>query len=257
MEDTLAFAIDTARRAGALLKKRIGSILQVEHKGAIDLVTDADMEAEDLIVRAIRGKFPGHTIVTEEQKQEEKNPLYKWYVDPLDGTTNFSHGYPIFAVSIAHEIKNTLVLGVVYDPMRDELFQASRGKGTYLNEDRVSVSRVDDIDKSLLSTGFPYDLRKNPEKPMREFNKFLVIAQALRRDGSAALDMAYLACGRFDGFWERNLGPWDTAAGQVIIEEAGGIVTNYEGKPHRPGSRTILASNGLLHFQMMEVLKES
>ncbi|MFQ6104478.1 MAG: inositol monophosphatase family protein [Candidatus Glassbacteria bacterium] len=254
MDDLVKFAIDTAKRAGALLRERVGSSLRIEHKGVIDLVTDADREAEELIVRAIEAEFPGHMIVAEERPGSGGSHLHKWYVDPLDGTTNFSHGYPMFAVSIAHEIKNKLVLGVVYDPMRDELFHAERGKGAQLNGNRVSVSQVDDIDKSLLSTGFPYDLRTKPEVPVREFNKFLLIAQALRRDGSAALDMCYLACGRTDGFWERNLGPWDTAAGQVIVEEAGGIVTDFEGKPHRPGSKTILASNGLIHLDMMEVL---
>jgi len=255
MDEILEFTVDTARRAGALLKKKLGSSLEIEYKGAIDLVTDADREAEELIVSAIQGQFPSHTIIAEEKPRGGENPLSKWYIDPLDGTTNFAHGYPVFAVCIAHEIKNKLVLGVVYDPVRDELFKAFRGRGAFLNERQVTVSTVDILDRSLLSTGFPYDVRINPEKPLEEFGKFILAAQAVRRDGSAALDLCHLACGRFDGFWERNLGPWDTAAAQVVVEEAGGIVTDYKGKPHRPGSKTILASNGHLHMQMMDVLK--
>ncbi len=257
MDELLEFTIDTAQRAGSLLRKRLGSALTIEHKGAINLVTDADRESEELIVSSIERAYPGHTIVAEERPQGGKSPIYKWYIDPLDGTTNFSHGYPIFAVSIAHEVKNRLVLGVVYDPTRDELFRAVRGRGAYLNDDQITVSTVDELDKGLISTGFPYDLRTNPDKPIREFNRFLMVSQAVRRDGSAALDMCYLACGRYDGFYERNLGPWDTAAGCVIIEEAGGVITDFRGKPFRPGGKTILASNSLIHMQMMEVLEQS
>jgi len=254
VDELLEFTIDTARRAGTLLKKKLGSSLEIEHKGVIDLVTDADRAAEELIAGAIRERYPTHMIVAEEKPRGGGNALSKWYIDPLDGTTNFTHGYPVFAVCIAHEIKNKLALGVVYDPMREELFRALRGRGAFLNDMRVTVSTVNDLDQSLLSTGFPYDVRTNPDKPLEEFGKFILASQAVRRDGSAALDLCHLACGRFDGFWERNLGPWDTAAAQVIVEEAGGLVTDYKGKPHRPGSKTILASNGLIHLQMMNIL---
>lgn len=253
--DKLEFVVDTARRAGALIRESFGGGQQVEHKGVINLVTDTDREAEDLIVSALRSEFPDHMIVAEERPQVRGDAAFTWYVDPLDGTTNFSHGYPVFAVSIGYEVRGELVLGVVYDPTRDELFHAVRGCGAYLGGERVEVSRVDDIDKSLLSTGFPYNLRSKPEQVCREFERFILKAQAVRRDGAAALDMCYTACGRFDGFWERDLSPWDTAAGQVIIEEAGGIVTDFEGKPHRPGSPTILASNRLIHEAMLEVLR--
>jgi myo-inositol-1(or 4)-monophosphatase len=255
-EDILDFVVDIARRAGALIRERLGTRPRVEHKGVIDLVTDTDRESEELIVSALHARFPGHAIVAEERPRMGGDASAKWYVDPLDGTTNFSHGYPVFAVSIGYEREGELVLGVVYDPTRDELFHAVRGKGAYLGGEKIRVSRVDDLDKSLLSTGFPYDIRSEPEPVSSEFRKFILKAQAVRRDGAAALDMCYLACGRFDGFWERKLAPWDTAAGQVVIEEAGGLVTDFEGKPHRPGSPTILASNRLIHEAMRRVLRE-
>ncbi len=257
MSEILEFAKTTARRAGELVRSRVGARQNVEHKGAIDLVTDTDRAAEELIVRAIVDRFPEHTIVAEERKDRKKSPIHSWYIDPIDGTTNFSHGYPVFCVSIAYEEKHKLVLGVVYDPMRDEMFYAARGRGAYLDDGKIAVSTTDDLDKSLLSTGFPYNVRKEPDRVVREFTAFLLSAQAVRRDGAAALDMCYLACGRFDGFWERDLSPWDTAAGQVIVEEAGGIITDFRGKPFRAGGKTILATNGLIHMQMMETLQNA
>lgn len=255
MDDLLEHAKTTARRAGELVKSRVGSRQNVEHKGVIDLVTDTDRASEELIVRSLTERYPDHSIVAEERPDLKRSPIHAWYIDPIDGTTNFSHAYPIFCVSIAYEEKNRLVLGVVYDPMRDEMFHAVRGRGAFLNDGKIGVSTVDDINESLLSTGFPYNLRSEPDRVVREFTAFLLTAQAVRRDGAAALDMCYLACGRFDGFWERNLSPWDTAAGQVIVEEAGGTITDFRGKPFRLGGKTILATNSLIHMQMMDVLE--
>jgi myo-inositol-1(or 4)-monophosphatase len=254
-EDVLDFVVATARKAGALIRKSAGNRPRVEHKGAINLVTDTDRESEELIVNALRARFPSHEIIAEERARLYGKVPSKWYVDPLDGTTNFSHGYPVFAVSIGYEVEGQLVLGVVYDPMRGELFHAVRGGGAFLNREPIRVSDIGDLDKSFLSTGFPYDIRSEPEPVCSEFRRFVLKAQAVRRDGAATLDMCYLACGRFDGFWERKLAPWDTAAGQVIIEEAGGLVTDFEGKPHQPGSPTVLTTNRLIHDAMRAVLR--
>jgi myo-inositol-1(or 4)-monophosphatase len=250
----LDFAIQTARDAGRILAERFGrASLKVQHKGDIDLVTEADLAAERLIIERIRSYHPRHAILSEEAGDSERVSDYKWVIDPLDGTTNYAHGYPCFCVSIGLEYKGELVLGVVYDPVLDELFAAERGGGATLNGRAIHVSAVEDLNRALLCTGFPYDVRGRNDFA-RHFTNFIMHAQGVRRDGAAALDLAYVACGRFEGFWEEGLQPWDVAAAIVIIEEAGGRVSRYDGSPASIYAPPIVVSNGLLHEEMMRVL---
>src|SRR2546421_7193901 len=253
----LDFAIQTARDAGRILAERFGrASLRVQNKGDIDLVTEADLAAERLIVERIRSHYPRHAILAEEAgdvAREGPASDYKWIVDPLDGTTNYAHGYPCFCVSIGLEHKGELEIGVVYDPIRDEMFAAERGQGASLNGRRISVSRTLNLSAALLCTGFPYDVRERNEFA-RHFANFIMAAQGVRRDGAAALDLAYVAAGRFDGFWEEGLKPWDVAAGALILEEAGGRGSNYQGGALNIYLPPIVASKGLVHGQMMQVL---
>lgn len=255
----LNFAIQTAREAGGLLADRLGRALQVSNKGDIDLVTEADLASEKLIIERIQSHYPRHAILAEESGDTAgTEPVagktdWKWIIDPLDGTTNFAHGYPCFCVSIAVERAGAIELGVVYDPIRDEMFAAERGQGATLNERPMRVSRVADLNAAMLCTGFPYNVRERPNFT-RDFANFTMAAQAVRRDGSAALDLAYLACGRFDGFWEEGLNPWDTAAGVLLIQEAGGLVSDFRGSPLDIYTHKVLASNGLIHEDMIRVL---
>lgn len=254
----LNFAINTARDAGRVLSERFGrTTLQVTYKGDIDLVTEADLAAERLIIDRIQSHYPRHAVLAEESSagvvREASASEYRWIVDPLDGTTNYTHGYPCFCVSIALERAGEIVIGVVYDPTRDELFAAERGGGATLNARPIRVSAVDDLSRALLCTGFPYDVRERSEFA-RHFANFIYEAQAVRRDGSAALDLAYVAAGRFDGFWEEGLRAWDVAAGKILIEEAGGRVSHYDGAPFDVFTPPLLASNNLIHDAMMRVL---
>lgn len=252
----LNFAIQTARDAGHVLADRIGRSLQITNKGDIDLVTEADLAAEQLIVERIKSYYPRHAILAEESGETTAaggKSEWKWIVDPLDGTTNYAHGYPCFCVSIGLERAGRMEIGVVYDPMRDELFAAERGQGATLNDRRIRVSDVTDLNRAMVCTGFPYDVREHGQFA-RNFHNFIMQAQAVRRDGSAALDLAYVACGRFDGFWEEGLKPWDVAAGVLLIEEAGGTVSRYDGREFDIYTPPIVASNGLIHQAMMDVL---
>ena len=254
----LNFAIQTARDAGRILVERFGRITQISNKGEIDLVTEADLATERFIIERIKSHYPRHAILAEESdasgiKHEGQSDL-KWVIDPLDGTTNYAHGYPTFCVSIALEREGRIELGVIYDPMRDEMFAAERDEGATLNGRRIHVSEIDDLNSAMLCTGFPYNVREMGDFA-RHFYNFIMHAQAVRRDGSAALDLAYVACGRFDGFWEEGLRPWDVAAGVILIEEAGGRVSYYDGSPFNIYTPPILASNGLVHEAMMRVLK--
>ncbi len=250
----LDFAIQTARDAGRILAERFGrASLAVMHKGEIDLVTEADLAAESLIVERIRSHYPRHSILAEEAGDSEQQSEFKWIVDPLDGTTNYAHGYPCFCVSVALEHDGEIVLGVVYDPVRDELFAAERGEGAALNGRRIRVSDASDLNRALVCTGFPYDVRDRGDFA-RHFRNFIMHSQGVRRDGSAALDLAYVAAGRFDGFWEEGLNPWDVAAGKFLVEEAGGRVSRYDGSRFSIYRAPILASNGLVHEAMMRVL---
>jgi myo-inositol-1(or 4)-monophosphatase len=248
-------AVRAARGAGSLLKERLGKVGHVEFKGAVDLVTEMDRKAEGRIVSEIRKNFPDHGILTEESKEKATDTPYRWIIDPLDGTTNYAHGYPVFCVSIAFERKNEVIFGVVYAPMLDELFTAERGGGSYLNNKKIRVSTTDSLDKGLLATGFPYDVRTSRSNNLDHFSRFAVRAQAIRRAGAAALDLSCVACGRFDGFWEMKLHPWDVAAGVLIIKEAGGTVTDFTGGGFSIHSGECLATNGLIHSEMVEVLK--
>ncbi|MFL6230145.1 MAG: inositol monophosphatase family protein [Pyrinomonadaceae bacterium] len=252
----LDFAIQTARDAGRVLAERFGRALQVSNKGDIDLVTEADLAAEQLIVERVRTHYPRHAVLAEESGEtgREAEPAeFKWIVDPLDGTTNYAHGYPCFCVSIALEQAGKIVVGVIYDPVRDELFAAEHGEGATLNNRRIRVSNVEDLNAALLCTGFPYDVRERGDFA-RHFHNFIMHSQGVRRDGSAALDLAYVACGRFEGFWEEGLRPWDVAAGKILVEEAGGRVSRYDGSEFSVYQAPILASNGLVHDAMMRVL---
>lgn len=253
----LNFAIQTARAAGQLLAERFGRALQISNKSELDLVTEADLASEKLIIEQIKAVYPYHAILAEESgasaTADREARDWRWIIDPLDGTTNYAHGYPCFCVSMGLEHQGKLELGVIYDPVRDELFTAQRGQGAMLNDRRIQVSQTRDLNSALLCTGFPYDVRERSEFA-RHFTNFIMNAQAVRRDGSAALDLAYVACGRFDGFWEEGLHPWDVAAGVLMIQEAGGRVSDYDGAAFDIYSAPILASNGLVHEQMMRVL---
>lgn len=252
----LNFAIQTARDAGAILIDRLGRALQVSNKGDIDLVTEADVASEKLIIERIKSYYPRHAILAEESGRVEAQAGksdWKWIVDPLDGTTNYAHGYPCFCVSIALAREDVIEVAAIYDPNRDEMFAAERGQGATLNGRRMRVSDVEDLNAAMLCTGFPYNVRERPNFA-REFSNFTMAAQAVRRDGSAALDLAYLACGRFDGFWEDGLKAWDVAAGVLLVEEAGGRVTDFTGNRLNIYTPKVLASNGLIHEPMMRVL---
>jgi len=253
----LNFAIETARDAGRLLLEKFDRNIKVSKKGDINLVTEADLASESLIIERIKSHFPQHSILAEESGNavvtggENK---WKWIIDPLDGTTNYAHGYPCFCVTIALEHDGEVVTGVTYDPTRDELFAAERGRGASLNNKPIRVSETEDLGESLVVTGFPYDF-KSRHNFARHLTEFLLNSRGVRRDGSAAIDMAYVACGRFDGFWEEGLNPWDMAAGVLLIEEAGGQVSNYDGSNFDLYSPPVLASNGLIHGQMSSILR--
>lgn len=252
----LDFAIQTAREAGRVLADRFGRNVKISNKSEIDLVTESDLASEKVIIDRIRTHYPRHSILAEESgasNPDDRESGWRWIIDPLDGTTNYAHGYPCFCVSIALAYQGRMEIGVVYDPIRDEMFAAERGQGASLNSRRINVSGTMNLSAALLCTGFPYDVRERNEFA-RHFANFIMKAQGVRRDGAAALDLAYVAAGRFDGFWEEGLKPWDVAAGALIIEEAGGRVSKYRGEPLDIYSPPIVASNGLIHDQMREVL---
>lgn len=257
MERIKAVALRAVQEAGALLKKGFGEEQIVHFKGEIDIVTEMDNRSEALISNLILHEFPDHSLLSEERGRHEGPAKYRWIIDPLDGTTNYAHGFPFFSVAIAVELKEQLLYGVVYDPLREELFEAESGRGAFLNGERIQVSRVKELTKALLATGFPYDVRRGGEDNIAHFINFLKVAQAVRRPGSACLDLCYVAAGRLDGFWELKLHPWDMAAGSLIVREAGGLVTDLKGGPYRIAGREIVASNGLIHKAMLEVLAQA
>lgn len=247
-------AVAFAREAGAILLEGYGRAHAPERKGRIDLVTEYDRRSEALLLARIHARFPGHAILAEESGAHEQPSRVRWLVDPLDGTTNFAHNYPFFAVSIGVEVGGAMAAGVVFDPVRDELFAAARGAGATLNGAPIHVSAIASLGDALLVTGFPYDVREHPERHVPLFQSFLTRAQGIRRDGSAALNLCYLAMGRFDGFWEGHLAPWDLAAGTLIVREAGGLTTDYDGHPLRLEGRHIVAANPTLHAEMLALI---
>jgi myo-inositol-1(or 4)-monophosphatase len=251
------FVEAVAVEAGVLLRERLHDRHTVQYKGEINLVTEADHLSEALIIERIRRSFPGHDILTEESPATAKGCTLRWIIDPLDGTTNYAHGYPVFCVSIALEVAGTIRFGAVYNPMLEELFTAEKEVGAFLNGSRLSVSRTTDLNKGLLATGFPYDIREDRNNNLNYYKAMSMKAQAVRRAGSAALDLAYVAAGRFDGFWELKLAPWDTAAGWLLVCEAGGAVTDLRGGPYHLYSPDILASNALIHDKMLRVLAKT
>jgi myo-inositol-1(or 4)-monophosphatase len=257
LSDTFrAVAAEAVLRAGALQKARYGQAVEVKLKGEIDLVTEVDKACEELVLRTIRGRFPAHDIVTEEQHLEQRGSSHVWYVDPIDGTTNFAHAYPFFCCSVGLAVDGRVVAGAVYDPLREELFTAERGGGAFLNGRPLQVSAARELLRSLLVTGFPYDLREDVPGKLRLFNRFMGHAQGIRRDGAAALDLCYVAAGRLDAFWEERLQPWDMVAGSLLVEESGGRVTRFDGAPTGLRADELLATNGLLHEPMLQVLRE-
>lgn len=253
--DFLIVAVQAARTAGSILLKHLGQPLDVEFKGDVDLVTKVDRLSEEAIVMIIRNAYPEHQILAEEGTTQEGDSKYRWIIDPLDGTTNFAHSFPCFAVSIGLEAAGKMVAGVVYDPVRNECFTAIDGSGAYLNGNQISVSSVDNLNRALLATGFPYDRREHPDNYLALFRKFMMKAQEIRRPGSASIDLCYLASGRLDGFWECKLKPWDVAAAVVIVREAGGKLSDFNGNEYSIYGNETLASNGRIHDEMMEVIK--
>ncbi len=248
-------ALAAAREAGRIQMEHLGHSHSVEYKGDIDPVTAVDRLCEKAVVRMISDAFPDHDILTEESPFEAKGSAWRWIIDPIDGTSNYFHGFPFFCISIALEIEGKVRLGIVHVPVLNETFLAEKGKGAFLNGNRISVSRNGDLNRSFLCTGFPYDVREHPDHYLSYFREFLIKCFAIRRPGSAAIDLSYLAAGRFDGFWELKLHPWDVAAASLMITEAGGKVTDLQGRPFSIYSEEILASNGLIHEQMLEIMR--
>jgi myo-inositol-1(or 4)-monophosphatase len=249
-----SFAVEVARDAGAILRDRFGQPHEVRFKGPVDMVTEADRASEALIAGRIRAEFPEHDLLGEEGSRGADAPSpFRWVIDPLDGTTNFTHGLPTFAVSIGLEEDGIPLIGVVYDPMRDELFVGRRCGGATLNHQAIRASTIDALGGSLLVTGFSYDLELRARQTAT-WRDLLTRVQAIRQTGSAALNLCYIAAGRLDGYWERGISPWDVAAGALIVMEAGGKITDLSGGPFRSDDRQILASNGFLHDELLEVM---
>jgi myo-inositol-1(or 4)-monophosphatase len=248
-------AVSAARIAGQYQKSRFASSLDIEMKGDKNLVTEVDKESERLIVEHLLSCFPGHDIIAEEGDYLSNGSPCRWIIDPVDGTTNYAHGYPWFCSSIALEVEGDLVAGVIYNPVYDELFTATKGGGAYLNGNRLTVSARMPLKNSLLGTGFPYDCATDPANNFANFIAFQKRARGIRRAGAAALDLAYVAAGRLDGFWELKLKAWDVAAGVLLVREAGGLVTTFDGSSYDVFNDRIIASNGLIHGEMVDMLK--
>jgi myo-inositol-1(or 4)-monophosphatase len=253
--DLISHMQAVAREAGSLVTDYFRQHVKIEYKGDVDLVTVADRKSEALILERIREQFPTHDVMGEEGTRIETGSEYKWYVDPLDGTTNFAHGFPVFCISLAVERLGKRIAGVIYDPTRDEMFAAELGSGSRLNDEAIHVSSISNLGECLVGTGFPSHKRhKNPN--IYFYHQLTLRTHGVRRAGSAALDLCNVAAGRFEGFWEFNLNPWDTAAGVLIVEEAGGKVTDFSGGTFQIDSRETLASNGLVHDALLHEFEE-
>jgi myo-inositol-1(or 4)-monophosphatase len=248
--------IQISREAGKLIRNAFGKTHSIEFKtNELNLVTETDKASEKLITDFIKKKYPSHGILAEEGSEANKSAEFLWVIDPLDGTTNFAHGLPIFSVSIGLQKNDETIAGVVYDVMRDVLYSAEKNAGSFEDGKRINVNKNTNLGRGMLVTGFPYDVKENPDKAFERFISFLKHARAIRRLGSAAIDFCYVANGVFDGFWEVALHPWDMCAGKLIVEEAGGLVTDFDGKSIDIFSKRILATNGLVHKKMIDVMK--
>ncbi|MFA6637063.1 MAG: inositol monophosphatase family protein [Candidatus Omnitrophota bacterium] len=254
-EKVTEVAISAAKEAGEYILGHMGKIKKISHKSGInDLVTDVDKSSEEMIVKRIKETFPDHSILAEEGgKSGSEKSGFTWVIDPLDGTVNYAHGFPFFCVSIGFAVEGEIKAGVVYDPVRDEMFSAESLKGAFLNDGKISVTGTDKVQRALIATGFPY-LTENREANLELFRRIISKAQAIRRPGAAALDLCYVAAGRLDGFWELNLSPWDTAAGHLIVKEAGGKVSMTDNSPYDIFKKNILATNGHIHEEMVSIL---
>ena len=253
----LATAIQAAEAAGTVLRDYAKSGFRIDYKAAINLVTDADRQAEEQIVRTILSAYPSHRILAEERGQDgSTDSPHQWIIDPLDGTTNFAHGFPFYSVSIGLEYNGESILGVVLDPVRGELFTGIAGQGAYLNGARLHVSSIDSLERALLVTGFAYNIRETPNNNLDHFSRLSLRAQAIRRTGSAALDLCYVASGRFDGYWEVKLSPWDMAAGIVLVREAGGIVSGFSRAHFSLYGQELAATNGRIHDQLLDAIHQ-
>lgn len=255
-EKEMKAARRAALEAGKVLVALFGCLNHWEKKGEIDLVTEADIQAEKTILETLTRAFPRDSILSEEAGREARLPERLWIVDPLDGTINFAHGFPVFCISIALEAEGEIVLGLVFNPLTSERFEAARGSGAFLNQKHIRVSLTATMTDSLLATGFPYYVHRDHRRVLHNFGRMVTIAQGIRRPGSAALDLCSVACGRVDGFWEEGLKPWDSAAGAIIVKEAGGRVSTYGGEDHTVYAKSLVASNGLIHDDMLFVLRE-
>ncbi len=252
----LAVARDAARESGRILRENFEGEFQVSQKGYINFVTEIDLKSEEAILRRIDGAFPEHAILSEEKGSNEGKSPFRWIIDPLDGTTNYAHGYPAFCVSIALEFEGAPAVAVIYDPLPDEMFSAVAGAGAWRNGKPMHVSKRATLEDSLLGTGFSYNsdsLRRN----LRLFNEFMTRASGVRRAGAAARDLAYVACGRYDAVWEVDLQVWDLAAGVLLVQEAGGMISDFQGNAAGPSSPEIVLSNGLIHQEMLAVLAQA
>ena len=254
MQSYFDVAVRAARAAGTFQKERLWSEHEIRFKGETDLVTEVDRQCEEMIVAMIRQSWPEHDFLAEENDYARGDSRYRWIIDPLDGTTNYAHGFPWFCVSIALQVNGVIRLGVIYHPMMDELFTAVGGEGAYLNGKPLHVSRREPLKSCLVATGFPYDRTWDNENNFKHFFHFQMAARAVRRAGAAALDLAYVAAGRLDGYWECKLKPWDVAAGQLLVTEAGGRVTNHGGESYSVYDHRIVASNGLIHGAILDGL---
>ncbi len=254
METVKNTAISAIFQGGKILSDMYGSMFKVDRKGRIDLVTEADTASERAIINAITRQFPDHAILAEESGTHREKSPYRWVIDPLDGTTNFAHNLPLFSISIAFQAHGETLFGAVFNPISEELFMAEKGKGATLSGRPIAVSTIATVEESLLVTGFPYNVREILPELLLKFEACLDAAQGVRRLGSAALDLCYLACGRFDGFWEENLKAWDTAAGALIAQEAGARITDFTEGAFTPGAAQMLATNGSIHQEMITLL---
>lgn len=255
MESFLKVAREAALVAGEVQQARKNDLHHIEFKGEINLVTEVDHACETAIFSVLEKHFPDHQILSEEAGAKTKQSPYKWIIDPLDGTTNYAHGYPLYCVSIALEKDGEVIVGVIYEPNLKELFEVIRGAGATLNGEKIKVSETATLKRALLVTGFAYNVQEVADNNLGHFTNFILGSQAVRRDGVAAADLAYIACGRYDGFWELGLFPWDVAAGALMITEAGGQLSHFDGSPVNIYSKQIVASNGRIHQEMIQTLK--